>query len=147
MQKSVLPNNVLLEEVGRLVKEGEQVVIMTKGVSMLPFIRGNKDSVLLKSPDDVRKGDIVLARISADRYVLHRLIEVDEDRFTLMGDGNIKGVERCRREDIMAVAITILRGEGSKVDCRSKGHRAKAKIWGLMLPARRFLLAIYRRMF
>ena len=94
MNKTVVPNDMLLSEVGKLVDEGEKVVIMTKGISMLPFIHGGKDSVLLVKPSSVDVGDIVLARINDERYVLHRVISREGDRFVLMGDGNLRGVER-----------------------------------------------------
>lgn len=146
MQKSVLPNNVLLAEVGRLIKDGEQVVIMTKGVSMLPFIRGGEDSVLLAKPGELRTGDIALAKIN-DHYVLHRIIDVDGDRIVMMGDGNIRGVERCRRTDIVAVALSIIRQDGTTIDCNCRSHRLMAGIWRWMLPVRRWILAVYRRIY
>ena len=146
MQKSVLPNNVLLAEVDRLIKDGEQVVIMTKGVSMLPFIRGGEDSAVLAMPGELRIGDIALAKAN-DHYVLHRIIDIDGDRIVLMGDGNVKGVERCRRADVVAVALSIIRKDGTTIDCNGRSHRTMAGIWRWMLPVRRWLLAIYRRIY
>lgn len=145
MNKTVVPNDMLLSEVGKLVDEGEKVVIMTKGISMLPFIHGGKDSVLLVKPSSVDVGDIVLARINDERYVLHRVISREGDRFVLMGDGNLRGVERCNRKDISAVAVKILKKNGKIVDCCSIRHRRRAAFWAKLLPVRRWLLAIYRR--
>ena len=96
MERKILPNDVLLGEVSRLVAEGESVTIMTKGTSMLPFIVGGRDSVRLVRPAELQPGMIVLAELHDGRYVLHRLISVDGQNLTLMGDGNIAGVERCR---------------------------------------------------
>ena len=143
MQKKVVANDIIVPEIARLVAEGTKVAFTPKGVSMLPFIRGGHDSVVLVKADDLRIGDIALARIGAN-YVLHRIIGIDEDVVTLMGDGNIAGTEKCYRADILAVAETI-RKDGREIDCRSKGHLRKAEIWKRMLPVRRYLLAIYRR--
>lgn len=146
MHKKILPNDILLSEVSRLVAEGEKVTLMTKGQSMLPFIRGGKDSVVLERPDELRKGMIVLAEISEGVYVLHRITDMKADRVKLMGDGNIKGYECCAVTDVKAVATAILRNEKS-IDCNGRKHRRLAAIWSCLLPVRRWLLAIYRRIF
>lgn len=147
MQKSSMPNEIILSEVSRLVSEGEQVVLMTKGVSMLPFIVGNRDSVLLTAPESFSVGDIVLARIDGCRYVLHRVIELDGDSVVLMGDGNIRGVEKCMKSDVTALALSIIRPDGSRIDCRSEKHLRQARLWRKLLPLRRWILAVYRRVY
>lgn len=144
MQKKVVANDILVPEIARLVREGLQVTFVPKGVSMLPFIRGERDSVLLGKPENLEVMDIVLAR-AGRTYVLHRIISVEGDRITLMGDGNIVGVESCRKDDILAKALRIVK-PGSQIDCLGKKHRRRAEIWRFLLPVRRYLLAIYRRM-
>ena len=114
MEKKIIPNDLLLGEVSRLVAEGEKVTIMTKGVSMLPFIRGERDSVLLQRPENLAPGMIVLAYVENRRYVLHRIMSVEGDKVTLMGDGNIVGAERCRIEDVKAVAVKIITPKGER---------------------------------
>lgn len=57
----------------------------------------------------------------------------------MMGDGNIRGCERFRREDVLGKVIRVIRPDGTeKVP-------EKARIWQALKPARRYLLAIYRR--
>ena len=65
MEKRVLPNKVLLEEVAALVAQGKDVVFTPKGNSMLPFIRGDRDSVRLSACGEPEKGDIILANGSS----------------------------------------------------------------------------------
>lgn len=144
MKKIVLPNDILLSEVARLVAEGESVTIRTKGNSMLPFIRGERDSVVLEAPDEFGVMDIVLAEIRQGMFVLHRVVDMNGDEVVLMGDGNLVGRERCLRNDVAAKAVAIVK-DGKKVDCRSRGHLCRARIWKSLLPLRRYLLAIYRR--
>ena len=47
-KKVILPNALMLGEVSRMLDDGHSVVIMTKGASMSPFIRGERDSVELE---------------------------------------------------------------------------------------------------
>ena len=146
MEKKIIPNELLLGEVSRLVADGETVTIMTKGSSMLPFIVGGRDSVVLRKTDTLSVGMIALAFVDGCRYVLHRIISVEGDVVTLMGDGNIAGVERCRVGDIKAVAVQILTPR-KHIDCMSRSHLRQAAIWKSMLPVRRWILAVYRRIF
>ena len=90
MHKITLAHEVLLEEAASLLEEGREVVITPLGYSMLPFIRGGKDQVTLRKMPSVQVGDIALVRLPGQRYVLHRVINVDSDAVTLMGDGNLQ---------------------------------------------------------
>jgi len=139
----VLPNDVLLGEVGRLLREGHSVVLMTKGNSMLPFIRGDKDSVQLERSVCPAVGQAVLAEIRPGVYVLHRLIAVDSDNVTLHGDGNLRGDEHCRMENIAGVVTAIIGPGGRK---RGPYDKTAAKWRKLPYIVRRIFLAFYRRL-
>ena len=138
MDKRVLPNAVLLEEVATLLREGREVVIKPKGNSMLPFIRGDRDSVILRKMPTVEVGDILLVRFQG-RYVLHRLIRRQGERLVLMGDGNIRGTETCTVADVLGTVIVIEKENGVR---RVPG---KGRLWRALKPFRRIILAIYRR--
>lgn len=138
-----IPNEVMFAEVRRLVAEGKKVTFKAKGNSMLPFIRGGEDSVVIAKAADVVPGDILLCEVADGRYVLHRLIFKDGDRLLLMGDGNIKGTEACRMPDVVGRAECILRA-GKTIRCNSRRHRFGALVWRRLLPLRRYLLFLYR---
>ena len=140
MKKMIVPNEILLAEADDLLSKGIEVVLMTKGNSMLPFIRGEKDSVNLKRFGAVEVGDIVLARIAPQRYVLHRLFANDGDAGTLMGDGNLVGTESCRLGDILGTVTEIIRPNGSKKKV------TKGTFWRKLLPVRRYILWVYRKL-
>lgn len=140
MKKMIVPNEILLAEADDLLSKGIEVVLMTKGNSMLPFIRGEKDSVNLKRFGAVEVGDIVLARIAPQRYVLHRIFAIDGDVVTLMGDGNLVGTETCRLGDILGTVTEIIRPNGSKKKVTN------GTFWRKLLPVRRYLLWIYRKL-
>jgi hypothetical protein len=148
MNKVVVPNSILLGEVKSMLAEGKDVVIPTKGNSMLPFIRGGRDSVNLRRLDTLEVGDIVLAEIREGVYVLHRVFAVDGDSVTLKGDGNLRNVEQCRRSDIAGTALSILKENGREADCRGRKAMRRARAWRTMPTLfRRVFLGIYRRIF
>lgn len=144
MQKKIVSNDILIPELVKLVEEGAQVTFVPKGNSMVPFIRGDRDSVVLARPAEVDVLDIVLAKVNST-YVIHRIIAMDGEAVTLMGDGNVSGVEYCRKSEILAKVIVIVRGD-RRIECTGWGHRAKARAWMALLPLRRYILAIYRRL-
>ena len=139
MDKRVIPNDILLGEVAALLREGREAVITPTGNSMLPFIRGGVDRVVLRRTDDVTVGDIVLVH-TGGRYILHRLISRDGDALTLMGDGNLQGTESCTTADVVGTVTAIIRPSGRELT------PGKGRLWRILKPLRRYLLAIYRRL-
>lgn len=139
MNSLTVPNDILLEEVAAVLDEGREAVITPTGNSMLPFIRGGRDRVVLRRQDGMAAGDIVLARIGG-RYVLHRVLGVSGTHLTLMGDGNIRGTESCTASDVIGTVVEIIRPDGRRC---SPG---KGRVWRALKPVRRYILAIYRRM-
>ena len=136
----------ILEEAIRLVQEGVSVTLPVNGNSMLPFIIGGRESVILKRADLVDVGDVVLAWVEGCRYVVHRIIRVDGEHITLMGDGNIVGTEHCTVGDIKAFVTHVVDANGKIHDINNKWRRRAAKVWFWIRPIRRYILAIYRRL-
>lgn len=145
VEKKIIPNSLFFSEVKAQISEGRKVVIPVKGNSMLPFIREGRDSVELAPCKDVEVGEILLVRLDNGHYVLHRVWELRGESVILMGDGNVKGKEVCKRGQVVGVVSRIFRGEGV-VDCASPSYRRCVKIWRRLLPIRRYILAIYRRL-
>lgn len=145
MKKVVLTNEVLLPEVVRLLKEDELVTLRVKGNSMVPFIVGERDSVVLGRVERLKLGDIVLAQLADGRFVIHRIIAITLDRIVLMGDGNRYATENCIRKNISGIVMRIIRN-GKVIECDSLSERCKVKLWNYLKPVRRYLLAVYKRM-
>lgn len=135
----------IIQEAARLVADGVSVTFPVKGRSMLPFIFGGRESVILQKPDSLQRGQVVLAEVGPDRYVVHRIIKVTKDRITLMGDGNIRGTESCTREHVLARATHVVDDKGQRRSLDSKGQMFKARVWYWIRPLRRIILAVLRR--
>ncbi len=144
-EKLTIPNSIFFAEVESHISGGRSVVIPVKGYSMLPFIRDGRDSVELVGCKELKVGDIALAKLGNGNFVLHRVWETDGGKVVLMGDGNIAGKEVCRHSDIIGVASRIFRGK-RVIDCTSAAYLRNVKIWRGLLPIRRYILAVYRRL-
>jgi len=135
-----------------LLDEGHATVTLPlRGRSMRPFLEDGRDKALLSlpetlHPDDpqvLQAGDVVLAEIAPGRYVLHRLVQIDGDALTLLGDGNLS-VEHCRRQDVLAVAVGFFRKGRSKADyVEGRKWRTYSWLWMRLRPVRRHLLFLF----
>ena len=138
-------DNGVIEEAVRLVQKGVTVTFPVTGQSMLPFIIGGKESVILHAPGLTAVGDVVLAWVDGNRYVVHRIINIDGDRVTLMGDGNVRGTEHCLLKDIKARVTHVVDAKDKTHYLYNRWRMLGAKVWYWLRPIRRYLLAIYRR--
>ena len=138
-----MTDNEIIEEAIRLVREGVSVTLPVYGNSMLPI--GGKESVILQKPELPKVGDVVLAWADGYRYVVHRIIRINGDRVTLLGDGNLVGTEHCRVDDVKARVTHVVDAKGRQHDLYHTWRRRAAKVWFWLRPIRRYLLAIYRR--
>ena len=73
------------------------------------------------------------------------IVKINGDEVVLRGDGNLN-VEHCRMSDVKGEAIGFYRKGRDKMD-KTNGLKwiAYSLVWSLLLPVRRYLLAIYRR--
>ena len=130
-----IANRELFSVVRDSLLEGNTVRVSVRGQSMLPFFMSGS-TILLRpiGEDDIRKYNVVMADTGRS-FVVHRIIDIDGEKVTLLGDGNIIGTEKVEREKIYGI-----------VDC-SRLHIALAKVWVWIGRGRRFPLALFRRIF
>lgn len=143
-EKLWLNNVQFFEEIDRMLQNGHSVTMRAKGNSMFPFIRSERDSVVLQKMKNMAVGSIVLARLQNGSYVLHRVYRLEKEGMVLMGDGNLCATEHCRRNEVVGVVVKIIR-DGRYVDCTSRKELLKAWMWRKLLPVRRALLFVGRR--
>ena len=146
----IIDNDTFFADVRRLLDQGTRVTIPVKGLSMLPFIRGGKDLVVLeKAGGNLQRDDIVLFHVGpreGGRYVMHRILTMDGDVVDIQGDGVPKTHELVRRNQVIAKAVEILRGGKRRVDPYSPGQRRLVHFWQWLRPVRRYILFIYRHL-
>lgn len=138
-----VPNDDFFPDVVAILNEGKRVTIPVKGFSMLPFIRGIRDLVILEKRETYVPYDIVLFR-HGGRYVLHRILTIDGNRVEIQGDGVARGTEKVHLQDIAGKVITILRDGKKAVDPDSRKQLRRARRWRRLRPIRRPLILAYR---
>ena len=146
MKTVLIPNEVLVPEIKRLIDDGHTITFRVRGLSMRIFLEGSRDKIILGPCNSVRIGDVVLAETVMGYYVLHRVIRIEGNLLTLQGDGNIRDVENCIMDNVVGVALGFYR-KGRDVPDMVTGikWRFYSEIWITLTPVRRYLLAFYER--
>ena len=108
IQELKFANSIFIPEIIKFLEQGHTVTIKLKGYSMRPFLENNRDKAILRKPDKLKKGDVVLAEISPQNYALHRIIKIIGENIVLRGDGNLT-CEYCKSENIKGYAVGFYR--------------------------------------
>lgn len=137
-------NAAFIPEIVKLLDEGHSVTLLLRGYSMRPFLEDGRDKALLIKAKNPVVGAPVLAEVGTGHFVLHRIVKIKGDDVVLRGDGNVN-VEKCKLSDIKGEAIGFYRKGRTSID-KTNGIKWNlySFVWTLLLPLRRYLLAIYR---
>ena len=139
-----------LPDIVSSLQSGILVEFETHGFSMVPLLRDGGDRVILKKADKpLAVDDVVLCKTDDNRYVLHRVMSVD-DGYTLKGDNSVL-TEHCSGDsDIIGVAVAFIR-KGKIIEATDKKylfyvrHRALfIKIWRLFWSVADRFVKIFR---
>ena len=142
------PNAELLPEIVKMLNEEHTITLRLRGFSMRPFLEDNRDKALFTKPilENLKVGDPVLAETMPSHFVLHRIINIEGEKVTLLGDGNLIS-EHCKLEDIRGAIVGFYRKNRHTLD-RIDGRKWKtySTVWMKLRPIRRILLGLYRRL-
>jgi hypothetical protein len=125
-----IPNNLFFSWVEDEIAEGHSVRFRLKGVSMYPFIRGNKDEIVLFPccGKELKPMDVVLFKYKG-RHLLHRIIRRDDDLLTIQGDGSYVSKEVCMVDDVIGRVQTIIRPSGKVISVECWKWKLLSYIW------------------
>ena len=123
-----------IEIIEEVLSSGGEFNIFPKGVSMLPLIVQDRDSVVLKRDFDniARKHDIAFYRRTNGQFVLHRVMKVcDDNTYIMCGDNQIAYEENVSGACIIGVVSGIVRN-GKKIDLDGFAYSAYVFLWTKM---------------
>lgn len=146
MEKQLIKTS--LSEIHPLImdcfREGLSVTFTITGSSMLPFLKHNRDQVVLAKADaeHLQPGDVPLYIRDNGQYVLHRIVAVDNGTYTMLGDAQTIKEYGIRPDQIVGVAQGFI-CNGKLTDCQSRLYRRKTSWWSRLLFMRPVLLRLY----
>lgn len=132
MNKQTLNLEELFPVIEEVISSGGEFRVYPKGVSMLPLIRQEIDSVVLVLPKDVAEKDMVLYRRDNGQFVLHRVVEIKNDEYIMCGDNQTELEYGIKREHLLAKVAYFYR-EDEKITLDNQKYQKYVK----SLPRRR----------
>ena len=127
-----------ISNVRELVSDGHEVVITVAGWSMTPFLRHQRDRVLLKKPQRVLKvGDIVFYQRKSGQFILHRIYKRKPDGYYMMGD-HLLALEGPIEADAVFAIVTEVERNGRWISTESCSWVFVSFLWRILYPLRKF---------
>ena len=128
LNKRELSLNEMIPLFNERLALGGEVQISPKGISMLPMLRQGRDSVVLaKAPEKLKKYDIPLYQRHDGKYVLHRIVKV-ENNYTCIGDNQLieeKNVEHCQ----IIAYVTAFYRDNKRYSINNPIYKAYCCLW------------------
>lgn len=128
-------------------RQGLTVTLGVTGNSMRPLFAHKRDCAILSpcDPRALRRGDVPLYRRPDGTFVLHRILHVQEDTYTLAGDAQRKKEVGLPKECVLAVMTGFIRA-GKTGSCRSIPYRLYSTVWMWLRPLRPFIFRAVARL-
>lgn len=129
-----------------LVEQGHSVSMMVSGSSMNPFLCHHRDVIYFEKPDRALKaGDMVFYRRENGQYVMHRIVRAGKNgEFDLIGDAQTSIEHGVKRDQIFAL-VTKVKRKGQEIVPGDFRWFFFARIWPLLIPFRRPIMAGYAK--
>ena len=127
----------VMPAIKELLAKGQTVRLYPKGISMLPMLRQNIDSVML-SPvkGKLKKYDLPLYQRRNGQYVLHRIVKVGQT-YTCIGDNQFDYETGVRHDQVIAVVTSFTRGARLH-SVNELPYRLYCRFWHYSRPVRHF---------
>lgn len=107
------------------------------GTSMLPLLKQGRDLFIVERKTQVRckKYDVILYRRPPGQYVLHRIVQVRDADYVLLGDNCINKEYGIKDEDVLGVMTGYVR-KGKQRSCKSLPYLVYSRVWTWVSPLR-----------
>ena len=119
-----------------IVSSGGAVKLEVKGNSMMPVLRNERDAVLLKKAENISRFDVVLFKRANGKIALHRIVEINNGTYTIIGDNQYRFDKNIKNEDFIAKAVEFHRDDKR---IGEESIRKFGAFWYWTYPLRNFI--------
>ena len=132
----------LLPIIEEQLAQGKEVCFSPNGISMLPMLVPERDSVVLKAaPSVLKKYDLPLYRRENGQFVLHRVVRVlKNNTYVMCGDNQFSRERGIKNSQIIGVVTRFVR-DGQEISCKNIRYR----IYCILRVKSRFVLGFFLR--
>ena len=87
------------------------IISEVKGDSMLPFLHGNVDKVVISKDKRINKYDVILYKNKDNRNILHRVVGIKDNMYCVRGD-NSTANELVNSNEVLGVLVGYYNSNG-----------------------------------
>ena len=131
--------NEKLEDI--LLKKG-YLVTMPSGSSMLPLIRPDRDTVVIKRRIP-KKYDVVLYKRDNGKYILHRVLKIKDKEYVMCGDNQWKKEFGITEQQILGVMDGFYR-DNKYIEISSYRYKLYVRFWCCFLWLRKMMIYLFK---
>lgn len=111
------------------------LVYKTRGVSMRPLLKQDRDLVIIRPFEGrLKKYDVPLYRCRGGGYVLHRIIAVRDHDYVIRGDNTFR--KEYVPDSLIIGVLTDFKRKGREHSVNETGYRLYARVWNVLYPIR-----------
>ena len=133
-----------------ILDSGNEFVLRTHGISMMPMLSDGEDEVVLVKPvGKLNTNDVALFKRERGQFVLHRVVGKSSRGYTFRGDNQIIN-EHGVTDDMIIAVMTAYIKNGKRInvtDDEYKRYLKTIKPRYIKKRARYVASAIYRKLF
>lgn len=128
--------------INEIIERDGMYISTPLGDSMWPMLYSKRDTTcIVRVQGKLKKYDIALYQRLSGEYVLHRVIKVADDSYTMCGDSQLVLEYGIKDEQIIGVLDSFYRN-GKFHTVNEKKYKLYAFIWCLSFKLRKFLMNI-----
>ena len=121
---------------------GAAFPLIVTGSSMFPFLKENRDTVVLQKTDRMKQGQIVFFRRKSGEFILHRIRKIYPNGLLLINGDAQAWCEVIHREQVLAIVKSIKRDK-RYIDPDSFLSVILRCLWFPTRPIRPSILRVY----
>lgn len=129
----------MLKTIEDVIREKGFYVTRPKGTSMYPMLKDNSNEIVIVKADEIKKYDVPLYKRENREYVLHRVIDINDDGYVCCGDNQWVLEFGVKREQIIGKLDRWFKGDKEHT-VRDKSYIRYVKFWCKSLRLRRYIL-------
>lgn len=116
------------------------LVYTNVGTSMMPLLRQGRDvmEIRKKGEERCKKYDAVLYKVRG-RYILHRILEVRENDYVIVGDNCFRKEYGITDQQILGVLTGVVR-DGRHISVTDRKYQCYVHLWCDFYPVRAAIL-------
>ena len=129
----------MIKKIEDVILEKGFYVTRPKGTSMFPMLKDNCNEICVVKADEINKYDVPLYKRESGEYVLHRILDIDEDGYVCCGDNQWVLEHGVKREQIIGKLDRWFKGD-KEYTVKDKSYQRYVKFWCKSLGLRHFIL-------